>query len=445
MDLSIVQAFMREQRIDAWLLYDFKLNNPVVSRWLGEALVASGSAKAGEARPHLTRRVYWLVPSRGPARILCHRIDDQDFVKAKLAHETYDGWRDLRVKVGELIAGAGGRRVAMEYSPGGALPTAGIVDAGTIEFVRSLGAEVVSSADLMQLSAGVWGEHGWASHQRAIAHCDRIMQEAFGFIREKIKATKVARGGGGTADVATNEREVQKFILQRFVAAGLVTDSDPIVGVNANAADCHYSPDDRRSKAIRRGDWVLIDLWAKEPGGGTVYGDITWTGFCGPLSEVSQKQRRVFDTVLAARDASVEAARRGWAVAEMAHRTLHSAQAALDGGAVGRHGIVEGWQLDDAARGVIISAGFEKFIKHRTGHSLSPGTAGAHGIGMNLDNIETHDTRRMLAGTGFTVEPGIYLDGDFGVRSEVNVYVDPDPHKGPIVTGAVQREIVAVV
>jgi Xaa-Pro dipeptidase len=428
--LASLQTFMREQRIDAWLLYDFKLNNPVVARMLEGALVASGSAKPGEARPHLTRRVFWLIPAHGEPRILCHRIDDQDFVKAKLGHETYDGWRDLRPKVAELIESSGGRRIAMEYSPGGALPTAGIVDAGTIEFIRSLGTEVVSSADLMQLSAGVWGERGWDSHQRAIAHCDRIMQEAFAFIRAKIQSTK------GSAEVATSEREVQKFILGQFAKAGLITDSDPIVGVNANAADCHYSPDDQRSQPIRRGDWVLIDLWAKEPGGGTVYGDITWTGFCGPLSGVSATQRKVFDTVLAARDASIEAAQRGWEAAQSAKLKAQSSNAAGSG-----H--VEGWQLDDAARNVIIGAGFEKFIKHRTGHSLSPGTPGAHGLGMNLDNIETHDTRRMLPGTGFTIEPGIYIDGDFGVRSEVNLYVDPV--KGPVVTGTIQREIVAIV
>jgi Xaa-Pro dipeptidase len=431
MNLDAVQAHMREQRIDAWLLYDFKLNNPVVARWLCDALVASGSAKPGEARPHLTRRVFWLVPASGAPRILCHRIDDQDFKKAALAHETYDGWRDLRLKVGDLLTDAasestGGRRIAMEYSPGGALPTAGIVDAGTIEFIRSLGAEVVSSADLMQLAAGLWRERGLASHQRAIAHCDRIMAEAFGFIREKL------RSAGASA--ATHEREVQMVILDRFKAAGLVTDSDPIIGVNANAADCHYSPDDQRTRPIRRGDWVLIDLWAKEPGDGTVYGDITWTGFCGPLSEVSAKRREVFQAVLAARDASFAEARARWSPSGSA--------GGGGGGLVGGVSLAQGWQLDEAARRVIIAAGYEHALKHRTGHSLSPGTPGAHGVGMNLDAIETHDTRLMLPGTGFTIEPGIYLDGDFGVRSEVNVHVDPA--KGPIVTGAIQREIVAM-
>jgi Xaa-Pro dipeptidase len=423
MNLDAVRAFMREQRIDAWLLYDFKLNNPVVARWLSDALVTSGAAKVGEARPHLTRRVYWLIPAAGTPRILCHRIDDQDFKKAGLAHETYDGWRDLGIKVAQLIEhastgpdgqGSGASRVAMEYSPGGALPTAGIVDAGTIEFVRSLGAEVVSSADLIQLSAGLWGERGLASHRRAIAHCDRVMQEAFAFIAQRLRGT-----------TGTHEREVQRFILDRFKALGLETDSDPIVGVNANAADCHYSPDDRRTKPIKVGDWVLIDLWAKEPGDGTVYGDITWTGHCGPLREVPERRREVFRAVLAARDASIAAAQDGW-----------------KNRAEGSSAAVQGWQLDDAARRVIIDAGFEAFIKHRTGHSLSPATAGAHGVGMNLDNMETHDTRRMLPGIGFTIEPGIYIDGDFGVRSEVNVYVDPK--NGPTVTGQIQREIVAI-
>ncbi len=393
MSYARVQEFMRDQKIDAWLVFDFRLNNPVLARLMG----------AGKF--HVTRRLFWMLPATGEPKCLCQTIDDAAFKKLGWPYTTYSGWHDMQQKVSALLGNS--RRVAMEYSPGGALPTAGIVDCGTIEFVRSLGVEVVSSADLIQIHAAAWGERGLASHRDASAKCAKIMEEAFAFIGDKLRAGS-----------PVTERTAQLFILDRFKSAGLVTDSDPIVGVNANAADCHYSPDDSTHKPINKGDWVLIDLWAKAPGEDTVYADITWTGFCG--RDVPEEKRRVFETVRAARDAAVGAAQSAWKAGAP----------------------IEGWQLDDAARRVIIDAGFEKHIKHRTGHSLSPGTAGAHGIGMNLDNMETHDTRRMMPGTGFTIEPGIYIDGSFGVRNEINVYVDPE--EGPVVTSCSQKDIVLI-
>ncbi len=396
MSTEQVQAFMRDQRIDAWLVFDFRNNNAVLGRILGGTW-------------HLTRRVFWLLPAKGEPTLLCHTIDEATFKKLGRAYTTYGTWQEMHAKVAALVAPH--RRVAMEYSPGGALPTAGIVDAGTIEFIRAQGAEVVSSADLVQLYAAAWLEAGVASHTLAIGHCDRIMQEAFAFLGERLKAA-----GSAT------EHEVQRFIRGRYEQCGIVTDSGPIVAVNGNGADCHYEPDEKLFSVIRPGDWVLIDHWAKAPGENTVYGDITWTGYCG--AKVPEKHLKVFNAVVGARDAAVAAAQRGW-------------ERAKQGGKP-----VEGWELDDAARKVIIDAGFGAQIKHRTGHSLSPGTKGAHGIGMNLDNMETHDTRRMMPGTGFTIEPGIYLDGEFGVRSEVNVYVDPV--KGPVVTGTAQREPVLI-
>lgn len=397
MSYERVQSYMRDQRIDAWLVFDFRNNNPVMSRILGGTW-------------HLTRRVFWLLPAHGEPTLLCHFIDEATFKKLGLPFRSYGTWPAMREMVGDLLSPH--RRVAMEYSPGGALPTAGIVDAGTIESIRSLGVEVVTSADLVQIHAAAWGSHGLQSHRTAIAHCDRIMREAFDFLAARLREN-------GTS----SEHEVQRFIRKQHAAAGLVTDSGPIVAVNANAADCHYEPDEKDHAAIRPGDWVLIDQWAKVPGDGSVYGDITWTGFCG--LDVPEEHQRVFRAVVAARDATLEAARAGWARSAAGGPTA------------------EGWQLDDAARKVIIDAGHLAHIKHRTGHSLSPGTPGAHGIGMNLDNMETHDTRRMMPGTGFTVEPGIYLDGRFGVRNEVNVFVDPV--HGPTVTGAMQNEPVLIV
>ncbi|MCG3122158.1 MAG: hypothetical protein GIKADHBN_00537 [Phycisphaerales bacterium] len=396
MTLAPVQSYMADQRIDAWLVFDFRNNNPVLAPILGATL-------------HLTRRVFWLLPARGEPTLLCHFIDEASFKRAGVPYRTYGTWQGMQETVRGLLAPY--RRVAMEYSPGGALPTAGVVDAGTIEFIRSAGVEVCSSADLVQLYAAAWREKGLESHRLAIGHCDRIVQEAFSFLGQRLKAA-----GSAT------ELEIKQYILDQFKRSGITTDSGPIVAVNGNGADCHYEPDEKVHAVIRPGDWVLIDLWAKQPGDATVYGDITWTGFCG--TKVPDEHMKVFRTVLGARDAAVAAAQAAW-------------QRSQAGGAPG-----EGWMLDDAARKVIIDAGYEKHIKHRTGHSLSPGTPGAHGIGMNLDNMETHDTRRIMPGTGFTVEPGIYLDGRFGVRSEVNVYVDPQ--KGPVVTGAIQRDPVII-
>jgi Xaa-Pro aminopeptidase len=209
--------------------------------------------------------------------------------------------------------------------------------------------------------------------------------------------------------------------MARFATDGLETCDPPIVGVNAHAGDPHFEVSATSPAPIRRGDWVLIDLWARVPDDENIYSDITWVGFCG--REVPAKHKRVFETVRAARDAALTRAQQAWKAGER----------------------IQGWQLDDAAREVIVGAGFEGAIRHRTGHSLSPGPK-VHGVGMNLDNLETHDTREMISGIGFTIEPGIYLpdtaggEGGFGVRLEINVFVDP--HKGPVVTSCLQDDVV---
>lgn len=389
MPYSDAQRFMIDQRIDAWLVYDFRNSNAVLARIFGKKL-------------HLTRRVWWLLPQSGPPTVLCSVIDESSFVAAGIPAATYVGWADMQVKVAAMLAGVG-RRVAMEYSPGGALPTAGVVDAGTLEFVRSQGVEVVSSADVVQLFAAAWREKGLAAHVKASDLTHGVMKEAWAYLGAQLKQH-------GTVQ----ERVVQKFVTGRFDALGLEYPDDPIVSVNANSGSPHYGPDDKHSSPIKGGDWVLMDMWSRVPGDEHVYADITWTGFCGVRGELPAEHLKVFNTVRAARDASVAAAQKAWKAKEQA----------------------EGWQLDEAARGVIIAAGYGQFIKHRTGHSLSPG-AMVHGIGMNLDNLETRDTRRMMPGTGFTVEPGIYTPA-FGVRNEINLFVDPV--KGPVVTSCVQDE-----
>lgn len=284
-----------------------------------------------------------------------------------------------------------------------------MVDAGTVELVRSMGVEVVSSAELIQACVAVWSEDAVREHAVVSKQTGGIVKGAFAYIAERLRAGS-----------RVNEYEVQQHIMSRFAALGLETPDGPIVGANAHAGDPHFEVSATSPSPIVPGDWVLIDLWARRPGDENIYSDITWTGYV-PRHESdrpSDRHRKVYDTVNAARDASVRLAQESWKQGEK----------------------VQGWQLDDAARHVLIGAGFPEYIRHRTGHSLSPGPK-VHGVGMNLDNLETHDTREMTAGIGFTIEPGLYLP-DFGVRSEINMYVHPK--EGPIVTSSVQTDIVMI-
>lgn len=388
--LNALQHEMHEQRIDAWLIYDFRGNNSVLAQLL-------------PGKRWTTRRAFLLLPAAGQPVVLSQSIDAHNFSSAPCPVETYLGWTDLHDWLARRLAGL--RRVAMEYSPGNALPVVSIADAGMVELVRALGAEVVSSADLIQTGVARWSPAACETHAVASRKVADIKDDAFRFIAQALAAGQ-----------SIHEHDVQRRIQQRFAADGLQFPDGPIVAVNANAGNPHYEPSAERPVAIRRGDWVLIDLWARAPGDENIYSDITWVGFAGP--RVPDAHQNVFDVVKNARDAALHRARQAWSAREP----------------------VQGWQLDDAARTVIVAAGFERAIRHRTGHSLSPGPL-VHGLGMNLDNLETRDTRRMLPGIGFTIEPGVYLD-DFGVRSEINVYVDPQ--RGPVVTSCVQDRVVII-
>lgn len=390
---------MTKSRIDAWLIHDFRSSNPIFARLL--------PTRSGGPR-HVTRRLDLVIPARGEPVLIVHSIDASQFVGVRLGDVpvrlvVYTSWGELHEALRSVLSGL--PRVAMEYSPGGALPVMGIVDAGTIELVRSLGVEVVSSADLIQASVAGWGA-ALSEHGRASNIVDAIKDRAFAHIAARIRDR-----------APVHEHEVAQFIRDQFRAEGLEWPDGPIVAVNAHAGDPHYEPSEKCPTPINPGDWVLIDLWARVPGDHNIYSDITWTGFVG--KDVPDQHRRVFDSVLAARDASLRMATESWK----------------------RGTPVQGWQLDDAARQVLIDAGLGRAIRHRTGHSLSPGKM-VHGLGMNLDNLETRDTRQMIAGTGFTIEPGAYLE-HMGVRSEINVYVDPA--QGPVVTSKVQREPVRIV
>jgi Xaa-Pro aminopeptidase len=388
MDLDLLQRTMRDERLDGWFIYDFRGSNPVLAQ-----ILPSSKPR------HTTRRVGLFVPAHGEAVLLVSPLDQNQFADAPVAVRPFAGWREWHVALAGLLRG----RVAMEYSPGNALPVVSVVDAGLMDMVRSLGVDVVSSANLIQSAIAVWSSEAVRAHRDAAAQVDRVMGGAFDLIRRALSI-------GGEE----SERTVQAWIKNEFARAGLESHGEPIVAVNAHAADPHFEVDAHAPAPIRKGDWVLIDMWAKKPGLQHVYVDITWNAYCGPTPPA--EQRGVFDAVLAARDASLALAQASWKAKTP----------------------VQGWELDDAARGVLIGRGFASGILHRTGHSLSPGESG-HGVGMNLDNLETHDTRVMLPGIGFTIEPGLYYPKmGLGIRSELSIHVDPVI--GPIPTGVVQRD-----
>jgi Xaa-Pro aminopeptidase len=277
------------------------------------------------------------------------------------------------------------------------------VDGGTLDLVRSLGGEVVSSADLIQAFVARWSEAAYQEHRRASQRVAEVKDAAFDLIRKQVASGQ-----------PVTERDVQQFIVARFDAAGMEYPDPPIVAVNAHSGDPHFEVSPTNPAPIRNGDWVLIDLWARTPGDENIYSDITWVGFVG--RDVPRRHREVFAAVKAARDAAVARGLEAW----KARRP------------------VAGFELDDAARSQLIDRGLQSFIRHRTGHSLSPGKM-VHGLGVNLDNLETHDTRLVVPGLGYTIEPGAYLP-EFGVRLEINVYVHPE--QGPTITSCVQDEVV---
>jgi len=372
--LQRIQTTLRELGVPAWLLYNFRDSNPIASHMLGLA-----------PNQHQTRRWAYLVPAEGTPRGLAHRIEPH-IGAAMIGHvRPYSSHEEFRRGIGELLAGLD--RVAMEYSPGNELPVVSRVDAGTVELVRESGVRVISSGDLIAHLEARLAEHQLDSARRAGRLVRDVMLVAFRFIRDR-----VSRG------LAIDEYDVQKLILEEFEHRGLVTDHPPNCSVGANSANPHYEPVEGHAAPITRDDFVLIDLWAREAGESTVFGDITWVGYVGET--VPERYREVFAVVRAARDAALEMVR----------------------SAFEEERPVTGAELDDAARNVIERAGYGAYFTHRTGHNIS---TELHGAGANLDNFETRDTRSILAGTSFSIEPGIYLPGEFGIRSELDVVIGP--------------------
>jgi Xaa-Pro dipeptidase len=391
-DLASVQAALRETGVDGWLLYDFRGLNVLARRVLRIPADAI-----------LSRRWFYFVPARGEPRKLVHHIEPGALDGLPGAARRYLRWQELEAGVAELVAGS--RRVAMEYVPRNANPYVSRVDAGTVELVRSFGVDIVSSGDLIQRFEACWDDEQWQMHLEAARHTRSAYDVAFGFIAERVRAGRPAR-----------ETEVQQVILDHFARHRLVTDHPPIVGVGPHSADPHFTPGPALDVAVAAGTFVLIDLWAKLDRPRAVYSDLTRTGFVGDA--VPAKYADVFRIVARARDAAIERVRSAFAKGED----------------------LQGWQVDQAARDVIEQAGQGAYFCHRTGHSIGQET---HGNGANMDNLETHEERRVLPRTCFSVEPGIYLPGDFGVRSEVNVFVDGN-RQVHVTGGDPQTEVVAI-
>jgi Xaa-Pro aminopeptidase len=389
MQLALIQQSLTEEGLDGWLFFDHHVRDPLAYRVLGLS-----------APPAVSRRWYYLVPAAGEPRGLVHRIERAILDTLPGAKRAYSSWTEHVEGLAGLLSGC--QRVAMQYSPHCAIPYISTVDAGTIELVRSLGVEVASSANLIQYFEARWTPEKLQYHLEAGRGVDAIRAAAFGLIGDRLRA-----GAGIT------EFEVKQFVLERFREAGLVTDHGPIVAVNANASNPHYEPQSSSSLEIRRGDCVLLDMWAKLDRPEAVYYDITWTGYCGP--QPPSQVESVFQVVRTARDRAIEFLR----------------QAAAEQRAL------RGFEVDDVARAYIIERGYGQYFTHRTGHSIG---VEVHGAGANMDNFETHDERRVIPWTCFSIEPGIYLP-EFGIRSEVNVFIDEEEAR---VTGEIQQQLVLI-
>jgi Xaa-Pro aminopeptidase len=389
MKLADIQAALREEGLDGWLFFDHHFRDPLAYRVLGFKL---------DATP--TRRWYYLIPAQGEPQRLVHRIESGMLDAVPGAKHVYSGWSTQVDGLKQILKGC--RKVAMQYSPLCAIPYVSMVDGGTIELVRSTGVEVVTSANLIQLFEARWSAAQLESHLEAGHRVDSVRVAAFTRIGDALRAGE-----------SITEWDINRFIRYGFEKSGLFTDHGPIVAVNEHMSDQHYEPREQGSSQIRKGDPVLIDMWAKLDRPDAVYYDITWTGFCG--TTVPERYANIFEVVSGGRDKAIERVQ----------------------SAIRNNEALYGFQVDDAARGFIADEGYGEFFVHRTGHSIGEEV---HGNGANMDNLESHDERRVIPRTCFSIEPGVYLP-EFGIRSEVNMYIDAESAR---VTGEIQREMLTL-
>ena len=379
------RSFLVEEGLPGWLVYDYSNSNPIFHKMV-------------QPSGHLTRPRFLFVPDSGEPRLLVHHVDAGKFAQCGIELSVYRNRDGMVQDLGMLLSRSS--KVAMEYSPQGVLPRASKVDAGTVELVRSLGVSVVSSADLTQYVTQRWTQEQLEGHQHSANKLGQIVNDAFQYT-----AANLADG--------PTEYQVAEFIRRRFREEALESPDGPIVALNAHASDPHYEPSAQGSSSVNPGDWMLIDLWAKPSGQDSVYADITWVAHVG--ASVPERHQEIFDIVVGARDAALQ----------------HLKDAHQQGTSV------QGWQADATARTYIGDRGYGEFFTHRLGHSIGQEV---HGDAVNLDGFETQDTRRIIPGIGFSIEPGIYLP-EFGVRSEIDVFM---AETGPIATSPVQKDVVLI-
>jgi Xaa-Pro aminopeptidase len=387
-DLDAVQAALREFGFDGWLLFDFRGSNLLARRVLDLA-----------DKPITSRRFAYCIPARGEPRKLVHRIETGVLDHLPGGKTVYLRWQDFEAGVGTLLAGL--KRVALEYSPRNANPYVSRIDAGLIELVRSFGIEPASSGDLIQLFEATWDDEQWRMHREAAVHTDSAYARIWKLIADSIRAGRTI-----------TERNVQQEIERHFAQHGLFADHLPIVAVGPHSGDPHYETGET---PLKEGDFVLVDLWAKLNQPRAVYSDLTRVGFIG--KSVPARNEDIFQIVARGRDAAIARVKAAFVSGEA----------------------IQGWQVDQAARDVIDAAGYGAAFVHRTGHSIGQET---HGNGANMDNLETHEERRVLRRTCFSIEPGIYLP-EFGVRSETNLFIDASGTVH-VTGGELQKRVVAM-
>jgi Xaa-Pro dipeptidase len=390
--ISGIQELLKTEKIDGWLLYNFRGSNVFATRIL-----------ALPSHIMCTRRYFYYIPKKGSPRKLVHRIEEWNLDTLPGDKTVYLSWKSLNDGLKKTLKGA--KTVAMEYSPRCAIPYVSTVDAGTVELVKKAGVKLVTSADLVQYFEARWDDEQLRDNLEAARHLGQTAQEAFRFIRQRI-----------TSNAPITEYDVQQFMLSEFKKRGITTEDAPNCSVNANAANPHYEPTKEINSALKKGDLVLLDLWAKKDKPRSVYADITWMGFIG--SSVPDEYEKIFQIVRGGRDAALNFVRDSLAKKKQ----------------------ICGYQVDNAARNYIAGKGHGADFIHRTGHSIGEVI---HGNGANMDNLETHDERRIIPQTSFSIEPGIYLRDKFGVRSEIDVFISKDSEV--IVTGEpMQEKMVAI-
>lgn len=387
--IPAIQQALIDAGLDGWFFSCFQKNDPVSLELLGLT------------DKMVSRRCYYLIPSQGEPRKLVHLLEPAMLDHLPGEKNGYLTWQQHSAAFAGLVEG--NQRIAAQYSPGNELPSNSRLDAGTAEVLETLGLELISSADLVQQFAAVWTTEQLDGHRRSSRLLHEIVKEAFATVRSALQSGR-----------PIDEYVVQQFILASFDREKLHTETSPIVGVNANSADPHYQPSVDLTAPINQGDFLLIDLWAKGLSPESVYADICWCGVCS--SEPTDRQQKIFGIVAGARDAGLHLIEERYPDQEIC-----------------------GYEVDTATRQVIDTAGFGDQFIHRTGHSIG---IEDHGQGANMDDFETHDTRRLIAMTGFSIEPGIYFPGDFGIRSEINVVLTNTAVE--VTGGEPQRELLRI-